>query len=185
MDDLILITQLNDFIFCPVSIYFHNLYGNMDNMLFQSKYQINGTNAHKAVDSNKYSSKKEILTGISIYCEKYRLIGKLDMFDAEKGILRERKKFIKKIYDGYIFQLYAQYFSLLEMGYKVNKIQLYSMDDNKIYNIDIPNKNNKMLEKFENVIKDMRTFNIDMYEQKNKEKCSKCIYEPACDRGNV
>ena len=71
------------------------------------------------------------------------------------------------------------------MGYKVNKIQLYSMDDNKIYNIDIPNKNNKMLEKFENVIKDMRTFNIDMYEQKNKEKCSKCIYEPACDRGNV
>lgn len=91
MDDLILITQLNDFIFCPVSIYFHNLYGNMDNMLFQSKYQINGTNAHKAVDSNKYSSKKEILTGISIYCEKYRLIGKLDMFDAEKGILRERK----------------------------------------------------------------------------------------------
>ena len=166
MDDLILITQLNDFIFCPVSIYFHNLYGNMDKMLFQSKYQINGTNAHKAVDYNKYSSKKEILTGISIYCEKYRLIGKLDMFDAEKGILRERKKFIKKIYDGYIFQL-------------------YSMDDNKIYNIDIPNKNNKMLEKFENVIKDMRTFNIDMYEQKNKEKCSKCIYEPACDRGNV
>ena len=59
MDDLILITQLNDFIFCPVSIYFHNLYGNMDKMLFQSKYQINGTNAHKAVDYNKYSRKKK------------------------------------------------------------------------------------------------------------------------------
>ena len=28
MDDIILISNLNDFIFCPVSIYFHKLYGN-------------------------------------------------------------------------------------------------------------------------------------------------------------
>lgn len=27
MEEIILISWLNDFIFCPVSIYFHNLYG--------------------------------------------------------------------------------------------------------------------------------------------------------------
>ena len=44
MEDLILISNLNDFIFCPVSIYFHKLYGNQDNLTYQSQYQINGTN---------------------------------------------------------------------------------------------------------------------------------------------
>lgn len=32
-DSTILISQLNDFIFCPASIYFHNLYGDRDNLL--------------------------------------------------------------------------------------------------------------------------------------------------------
>ena len=30
MDDYILISWLNDFIFCPISIYFHQLYGNKE-----------------------------------------------------------------------------------------------------------------------------------------------------------
>lgn len=58
MQGEILITQLNDFIFCPASIYFHNLYGNTDRMLFQSNKQINGTAAHEKVDNHTYSSKK-------------------------------------------------------------------------------------------------------------------------------
>lgn len=29
----ILITWLNDFVFCPRSIYFHNLYGDKDNLV--------------------------------------------------------------------------------------------------------------------------------------------------------
>ena len=43
MDDIIKISNINDFIFCPVSIYFHNLYGNQEKLMFQSKYQLNGT----------------------------------------------------------------------------------------------------------------------------------------------
>lgn len=185
MDDLIQISQLNDFIFCPASIYFHSLYGSMDVMLYQSQYQLNGTNAHKTLDENRYSSKKSILTGINIYCDKYGLVGKIDMFDEEKGILRERKKLIKEIYDGYVFQLYAQYFSLIEMGYYVKKLQIYSMDDNKIYNIKKPEDNKIMLDKFEETVYKMKSFNLREYEQTNKEKCSKCIYEPACDRGAI
>lgn len=32
MDDVIIISNLNDFIFCPASIYFHKLYGSEDKL---------------------------------------------------------------------------------------------------------------------------------------------------------
>lgn len=41
MEDLIKITQINDFIFCPASIYFHNLYGDRETTTYQRKEQIN------------------------------------------------------------------------------------------------------------------------------------------------
>lgn len=44
-NDEIPITELNDFIFCPASIYFHHLYEGMDTMSYQSMDQINGTAA--------------------------------------------------------------------------------------------------------------------------------------------
>ena len=71
MDDAILITEINDFIFCPASIYFHKLYGSLDNMIFQSEDQINGTAAHKSVDKGTYSSKNSILSGTDVYSENY------------------------------------------------------------------------------------------------------------------
>ena len=151
-------------------------------MLYQSHYQINGSDAHSSVDVKTYSSKKSVLMGLDVYCEKYRLIGKIDLYDSEKNILRERKKKIKQIYDGYIFQVYAQCFALREMGYEVNKIELYSMDDNKSYSVKLPEEDNEMFVKFERIIKDMRAFDMNNFCQENIEKCKKCIYEPACDR---
>ena len=50
MDDIIKISNINDFIFCPVSIYFHNLYGNQEKLMFQSKYQLNGTKSQETID---------------------------------------------------------------------------------------------------------------------------------------
>lgn len=38
MDDLIIVSNLNDFIFCPASIYFHKLYGSEDTIMYQSKH---------------------------------------------------------------------------------------------------------------------------------------------------
>lgn len=51
MDDAIIISNLNDFIFCPVSIYFHNLYGNRATITYQNSDQINGTKAHESIDN--------------------------------------------------------------------------------------------------------------------------------------
>jgi CRISPR-associated protein Cas4 len=183
MDDYIIISNLNDFIFCPVSIYFHNLYGSMDTMLYQTSSQINGTNAHETVDNGKYSSAKNILTAIEVYSEKYNIVGKIDIYNSNTKTLTERKRHIKTIYDGYIFQLYAQYFAMQEMGYEVKNLKFYSMIDNKSYPIKLPEDNPTMLEKFETTIDDIKNFNIDKFVQDNAEKCKNCIYEPACDRG--
>ncbi len=49
-EEPIIISNLNDFIFCPVSIYFHSL-DEEENILSQDSYQLNGTNAHKSSDS--------------------------------------------------------------------------------------------------------------------------------------
>lgn len=182
MEENILFTELNDFVFCPASIYFHKIYGSMDKLLYQDETQINGTAAHESIDLGKYSTNSTMLMGTSVYCEKYRLSGKIDIYDIKSKTLRERKKRIIRVYDGYIFQLYAQYFSLIEMGYMVEKMELYSMDDHKTYKVQLPGDDMEMFEKFEQVIREINTFDMNSFSQDNIEKCRKCIYEPSCDR---
>ena len=100
-------------------------------------------------------------------------------------MLTERKRQIKTIYDGYVFQIYAQYFALAEMGYEVRKLHLYSMIDNKKYSVKLPEEDADMLYKFEKTIDDIRKFDMESFVLNNIEKCRKCIYEPACDRGLI
>ena len=185
MENAILFTQLNDFVFCPISIFFHSLCGNQSTETYQRKEQIMGTHVHSKIDNKEYSSSSHILQGMMCYCEKYNLIGKIDLYDIDKGLLTERKRKIKVVYDGYVFQLYAQYFSLVEMGYDVNQIRLYSYDDNKIYRQLLPSDNPVMLGKFEQIITDINNFAFDQFEQTNAEKCMNCIYEPVCDRSKL
>jgi CRISPR-associated protein Cas4 len=102
MEENIIISNLNDFIFCPRSIYFHNLYSPYDEHIYHSNYQSRGKAAHKNIDSKKYSSKSSIITGLDVFSEEFGLIGKIDIYDSEKKELIERKRQIKTIYDGYI-----------------------------------------------------------------------------------
>ncbi len=181
-ENIILISHINDFVFCPVSIYFHSLYGDLDKTLYQSMAQIQGHHAHRAIDTKSYSSRKTILQSIDVYSEEFNIIGKIDVFDISYGVLTERKKKITKIYDGYIFQVYAQYYALVEMGYKLNKIKLHSMVDNKNYDIKLPSLDLQMDQKFRIIINEMRTFQMESFIQDNKVKCQNCIYSPICDR---
>lgn len=185
MDDCIIISNLNDFIFCPASIYFHNLYGSQDALTYQNTCQINGTKAHEAVDKGTYSGRKNVMTAVEVYSEKYNLIGKIDIYDADTKTLTERKRQIRAIYDGYVFQIYAQYFAMTEMGYEVKKLRFYSMTDNKIYPVKLPEEDAEMFYKFEKTIYDIRNFDMDGFVQDNIEKCRRCIYEPSCDRGLI
>lgn len=95
--------------------------------MYQTKAQINGTKAHEKVDNEQYSTRKNVITALDVYFEKYRIIGKIDIYDGDKRLLVERKKHINKIYDGYIFQLYAQYYAMTEMGYLIERMEIRSM----------------------------------------------------------
>lgn len=181
-DDAIIFSNLNDFIFCPASIYFHNLYGNQSVMAYQSEKQINGSHAHEKIDNNQYTTSKDVITSLEVYSSKYNVVGKIDVYYVSSATIVERKKQIKEIYDGYIFQVYAQYFGMIDAGYPVRKIKMHSLIDNKTYEIKCPEDNPEMLRKFEKVIEDIRRFDMESFVQQNSAKCRNCIYEPACDR---
>jgi CRISPR-associated protein Cas4 len=181
MENCINISTLNDFIFCPRSIYFHGLYGGKSEYLYESEAEFKGTAAHSSIEEQRYSSKKSVIQNLAVYSEKYNLCGKIDIFFQDKGVLRERKKNITRIYDGYILQLYAQYYCLAEMGYTVNKLELYGMDTNKIFQIPKPEEDEAMRQKFENVINDMNSYNLNADFTPNIHKCEKCIYSDLCD----
>lgn len=124
MEPYLKITQINDFIFCPRSIYFSGIYhDSADVSAFHQLPQVRGSKAHENIDSGKYSSKQDIITGLTVYSEKYNLLGCIDILDTEKQLLIERKYSVTAVYDGFKYQLYAQYFALLEMGYQVKRLK--------------------------------------------------------------
>lgn len=176
------ITALNDFVFCPMSIYFHMLYIDIETKTYYSTNQTSGLFAHKTIDENKYPV-TDTVTGLDVYCEKYNLIGKIDVYNKKTKTLIERKKKVKTLYDGYIFQLYAQYFSMVEMGYEVDNLLIHSLDDNKNYSIKLPSEDVEMFKKFEFTISEINSFDMKGFVQSNYKKCSNCIYVPYCDRG--
>lgn len=182
MECYIKISFLNDFIFCPISIYYHELYGNLKEELYYDTAQLEGKKVHEKIDEKQYSTHKNILQGLDVFCTKYNLAGKIDIFDTQTGLLTERKKHISKIYSGYIFQLYAQYFALKEMGFDVKQARLYSSDDNKVYPVVLPFEKGNMLKEFENLIKQMQDFDIQNFTPFSKQKCQNCIYSNFCDR---
>ena len=175
--DHIQISKINDYIFCPRSLYFHSVYENFDKGQYKAKPQIAGTIAHKTIDTNKFSSRKNILQGTEVFSEEYGIIGKIDIYDKDKKELIERKRLIKKIYDGYLFQLYAQKLCLEEMGYQVDKMKLYSMVDNKVYPVNL---SSEQLKKFNSTLKAMRGFDLTLSKCADANKCNNCIYHELC-----
>ncbi len=181
MESYMPISYLNDFIFCPRSIYFHQCFGRVNKRLYHSTDQSDGLNAHKTIDSKTYSTSRDILQGIDVFSDTYQLAGKIDIYDTKKKLLTERKKKIKVIYDGYVFQIYAHYFCLTEMGFTVKQLRLYSMDDNKVHPIEKPEDDAFMFQKFEEVINKMTSFSLEDKFETNPNKCNRCIYNTICD----
>lgn len=183
METYILLSELNDFIFCPRSIYWHHIYGEYDTSLYHTTDQVEGNIAHRAVDTRRYSSRKTILQWLPVYSHQYGILGKIDLFDTKSGILTERKRMIRKVYDGYLWQLYGQYFCLSEMGYVVTWLRLYSMLDNTSYPIGLPNAEDER--RFWHLIERFRKYELDREFTPLKAKCERCIYAWLCDRSLV
>ena len=181
-ENLIKISEIADFSFCPASIYFSNLLGNLSTIYYHTEKQIKGRHIHKNIDQSKYSTSKDVITSLDVYSERYNIIGKIDIYHRDRKTLVERKRHINRIYDGNIFQLYAQKVCMEELGFEVNQLKIYSYHDNKTYDINMPEDDMVMWDKFLATLREMNTFDIGEFNQTNKEKCLNCIYEVNCDR---
>ncbi len=179
MENPISISSLNDFVFCPRSIYFHNLYYFLDEGTYKDVPQAKGRASHETIESGKYSSKAGILKAISVYSEELGIAGKIDLLDLEKKTLIERKRKISQLYEGYLLQVYAQYFCLIEMGFSVEKIKIHSVSDNKTYDIPIPGEAEKA--RLKEILLKMNSYDLAFPFSQNPKKCAGCIYRNACD----
>ena len=183
MEELIPFTMLNDFIFCPASIYFHKMYDGVENLLFTGEKQITGKALHKKIDDNTWTQ-SDVICSQSFESRKYGLYGKIDKYYPKKKTLVESKAKIVTIYDGYVFQLYAQYFAMKESGIGVENLELYSIKDNMKYPVLLPEEDKAMFSKFEKLIDALHNFTIEGFKQENLEKCKNCIYANACAWGD-
>lgn len=179
MESYIPITHLNDYTFCPRSIYLHSIYIGFRQSLYHRTPQMVGKIKHEAIEGGAYSTAKRYLQGMPVYSEKYRIAGKIDIYDSEEQALIERKNKIKFVYDGYRYQIYAHYFCLTEMGYPVKALYLHSLSDNKRHPIALPSA--KDTEEFEALVEKVKYAQAEALPiLENKAKCEQCIYKPLC-----
>ena len=183
MDSYIPISTLNDFIFCPYSIYLHNVYMGGDEELVHAVPQTQGKASHETIDQKKYSSRKNEIAGISVYCHELGIIGKIDIYKAKEKLLVERKHQLLKIYQGQIYQLWAQYFCMIEMGYEVEKLAFYAISSNTTFPIELPGVEQK--EELKAFIHRFQTYDPQQEITVNINKCKHCIYCNLCDKTNT
>jgi len=183
MESYILLSELNDFLFCPRSIYFHHIFWRYDKSLYHGAPQTAGTLAHATIDHQKYSTRKNILQGMPVYSEKYGIAGNIDTFDIDSGHLTERKKHITQVYPGNQMQILGQYLCLTEMGYRVEKINFHSLDDNKNYPVNIPTHGDIL--QFEKILDSFKKYRLTQSFVPNPRKCEKCIYRTLCDKSSL
>ncbi len=176
MEQYIQISKINDFAYCPASLYLHTMYEGFSEKTYHNKPQTVGKLKHEAIDEKTYSSESRFMIGIEIYSQKYGIMGKIDIYDKETQTLIERKAKINKIYDGYRYQLYGQYFCLAEMGYPVKKLVLRSLSDNKKYELPVPSEKERM--EFEKILNDIKNFDPKQLLSHRCPKCSQSIYGP-------
>lgn len=180
MEDYISISTLNDFIFCPYSIYLHNVYMETDEGLYHATPQTRGRIAHETIDNKKASNRVDDLQSLPVISEEYGLMGKIDIYKGKEHKLIERKYQLKRIYQGQIYQLWAQYLCMVEMGYDVESIAFYEISTNKMIPVTLPNQ--QQITEFRAFLDSFRNFDPSLPIRVNINKCQHCIYCSICDK---
>lgn len=174
MEQYIPISKINDFLYCPLSLYLHTAFEDLDRREYQDETQIIGKLVHRNIDKGEYSTARRYFQGMSIYSERYNLGGKIDIYDQKERALIERKNKVKNIYLGYRYQLYAEFFCMLEMGYKVEKLFLHSLSDNKRYQVPLPDEEEKL--NFEKILEKIKNFTLEELKSHSCLRCFNHIY---------
>jgi CRISPR-associated protein Cas4 len=182
METYLPITYLNDFVFCPYSIYLHQVFDNNTEEVYSAIPQQRGKAAHSEIDSfeKERTVRPKSLKGIYVISNRLRVYGKIDTYFIQEKKLVESKFHIKTIYRGYYYQIWSHYFGLMEMGYPVQELAFYSIKDQKNYPIPIPSLHD--IRELQEHIRAIAHFDFDAPLTVNPQKCSHCIYAALCDK---
>ncbi len=179
MSDHIPISWLNDYVFCPYSIYLHNVYMSTDEGLYHALPQVRGKAAHTTIDSKTYSN-KNCITAITVISNKLGVIGKIDLYRPIERLLVERKYRLENIYRGQLYQLWCQYYCMIEMGYRVDRIEFYEISRNRHISVPLPSE--REYSELSDVISKIHRYNPQMPIKYNLNKCRHCVYCNLCDK---
>lgn len=182
MEDYINISSLNDFTFCPYSIYLHNVYKSTDDEVYKSIPQNRGKTAHETIDKKTSTSANEIQS-LPVSSDEFGVMGKIDIYRKEEKQLIERKYQLKQVYKGHLYQIWAQYFCMLEMGYEIERLAFYEISTNKMIPVNLPSDDEK--QELLAFIKKFRDYNIEDDLTININKCRHCIYCNLCDKTTI
>lgn len=180
MDNYISISELNDFIFCPYSIYLHHVYMNTDEGLYHAMPQTRGKAIHESIDHKKYSTRKADIVSLPVISHRLGLVGRIDLYKQDRQLLIERKYQLKQIFRGQMYQLWAQYRCMVEMGYDVRELAFYEASTNKMIPVKLPDYNDYA--ELEAFIVKYRNYSPERAFVPNVNKCAHCIYCNLCDK---
>lgn len=180
MEDYISISSLNDFIFCPYSIYLHNVYTNTDEGLYHATPQTKGRIAHETIDTKKASNRADDLQSLPVMSEEFGLMGKIDIYKGKEHRLIERKYQLRNIYQGQIYQLWAQYLCMKEMGYNIELLEFYEISTNRMIPIELPSDD--QIVEFKRFLETYRNYDPSQPLHVNENKCKHCVYCNLCDK---
>ena len=151
-----------------------------DEGVYHATPQTRGRIAHETVDEKRTSNRADELQSLPIISHIYGLTGKIDIYRGREKKLIERKYQLKNIYQGQIYQLWAQYLCMVEMGYEVESLAFYEISTNKMSPVELPSE--EQLSHFRQFITSYRNFDPSDPIRTNRNKCSHCIYCSLCDK---
>ncbi len=183
METYLPITYLNDFIFCPYSLYLHQVFDQNSEDAYSALPQQRGKAFHAHIDSfeeARASEKEKVLKGIYVISRSLGVYGKIDTLHLEEKKLVESKYFISRLYQGYYYQIWSQYFALCEMGFEVSSIEFFSIKDSITIPLPIPKESQR--EELKAHIRKVARFDFETEIKVNPSKCRNCIYAALCDK---
>jgi len=152
-----------------------------DEMMYHATPQTRGRCAHDTVEKKTASNRADDILSLPVYSDEYGLMGKIDVYKRKDCKLIERKYQLKHIYQGQIYQLWAQMLCLREMGYDVKELAFYEISTNKMIPVKMPDSDSllqfrRFIEKFRTYDPSETSFTV------NPNKCHHCIYCNLCDK---
>lgn len=175
------VSYLNDFIFCPYSVYLHQIYDKNNETIYSAKPQKTGKYAHDKEELINVSD-TNIIKNKWIVSLKLGVYGKIDRYCIFDKTLIEGKYDVKKIYRGYFYQIWCYYFGMTEMGYTIHKLYIESLKDRDLYPIALPGIDE--FNELQSHIKKIAWYDFEQDITPNIEKCIRCIYASLCDKTN-